>query len=123
VSYETEELEQMALEVIKEHRIPKISYAPAYMPCSKSTFFKRDLHKSDLLKDEVYKNRVDRKLTLIGKMEDSDSASAQIAALKLLADEEEFGRLAGQKIDHTTKGEKVTGFEIVDPNADTAKAD
>jgi hypothetical protein len=41
----------------------------------------------------------------------------------LLADEEEFGRLAGQKIDHTTKGEKVTGFEIVDPNADTAKAD
>ena len=120
MSYETEELEKMALEAIIEHKIPKISYAPAYMPCSESTFFKRDLHKSELLKDEVYKNRIERKLKLIGRMEDSDSASAQIAALKLLADEEEFGRLAGQKIDHTSKGESITGFEIADPNEDTA---
>jgi hypothetical protein len=118
MAYEYEELESLALEAIKKHRLPKISYVVAYIPCSNTTFYERNLNKSDILKEEVYKNRIERKLALVNKMEESDSASAQIAVLKLLADEEEFNRLAGSQIDHTTKGQAVTGFEIVAPDED-----
>lgn len=105
MAYEYEELENMALKAIIEHKLPKITYVVAYLPCAMSTFYDKQLEKSEILKAEIYKNVIERKIKLINKMEQSDSASAQIAILKLYADEEEFSRLSGQNINHTNNGE------------------
>ena len=112
MAYKYEELEEMALSAIKAHKLPKITYVVAYLPCAMSTFYDKELEKSELLKTEVYKNVIERKVKLINRMEESDSASAQIAVLKLYSDEDEFARLCGQQVDHTSKGDKVS-FNVI----------
>ena len=118
MDYETEQLEIMALEAIKKHKIVFFDELSTHMPCHRSTMYNHGLNTIDTIKEELYKNRVSTKVKLRKKWLDSESATTQIALYKLLADENEFNRLCSSQIDHTSKGESITGFEIAPPDED-----
>lgn len=117
--YTTEELEEIALKAIEEHKTPFHSHLISHMPISMATFYNHKLEELESIKTALNKVRTEKKTKILDKMSSSDSASAQIAAYKLLSDDHEFSKLSGQQIDHTSKGEKVQGFNIVPPDDNT----
>ena len=76
------------------------------------------LDKMGIIKDALKKNRISTKKELRNKWREGENATTQVALYKLLADKDEFQRLASSHIDHTSKGQSVTGFEIAPPNED-----
>lgn len=123
MAYNKDELEQLALQAIEEHNTPFISHLVARLPCSSSTFYDLGLEKSESIKDALNKVRVGFKSTLLTNMMASESAAAMIASYKLLSDNVELKALNGQNVDITSKGDKIQGFEIADPNDSEDKTD
>ena len=97
MAYDKGELEKIALEMIEEHKLTKISHLATFMPCSRSTFYDLELDKSDIIKETLYKIRENKKKKMTDKWAESDNATLQIAAFKLMADEDELTRLNSQK--------------------------
>lgn len=80
---------------------------------SRSTAYEYDLDKSDTIKDQLAENRNKAVDYLLQKWIASDNATLQIAAMRIVAEEEDRQRLNQQYIDHTSKNEKIdTKFEI-----------
>jgi len=113
--HDKEELIQLALEAIEEHKPPFISHLLAYLPCSKTAFYELGLNETDSIKDALNRVKVDFKTKILANMMESESATAMIASYKLLSDDIELKKLNGQNVDITSKGDKITGFEIVAP--------
>jgi DNA-directed RNA polymerase specialized sigma54-like protein len=118
MAYSEEELQQEVLRAIEDNELVFFNEIEHYISACKSTLEKRDFHKMGIIKDALAKNRVSTKKELRNKWKDGDNATTQIALYKLLSDEKEFSLLCGQQIDHTSKGNAVTGFEIVAPDED-----
>jgi hypothetical protein len=104
MAYKTEELEKKALAAAKRHKLMFIEHIVAYLPCSKETFYNHKLHESDAIKKIIDSNRIGRKSKMLGKWIDSESNALQIAAMKLIATEEEAHRLSGTKTEIKHKG-------------------
>lgn len=111
MAYDTKELEQMALEAIKEHELVFVGDVMAYLPCVKQTFYDHELDKSDAIKTALYKNRADMKIKMRKKWYESDNATLQIGLMKLIADDDEAHRLNGTKreVKHENKD---TNFKV-----------
>lgn len=60
---------------------------------TKSTLCKWKFHESDDIKELLAKNRAKKKKKMRDKWEDSENATLQLAAYKLMADDEELDRL------------------------------
>ena len=116
--YNTEELERKAIEAIKEHKLMFIAHTVAYLPCSKKTFYDHKLHESNAIKKAIEENRIGKKVELLNNWITKDAAPVlQIAAMKLISDDEEAHRLNGTKreIKHDTK-QKSFKVEVIDHN-------
>lgn len=109
MAYDLVELEKLALDAIEKHKLTKQNQLICYLPCVESTFYKDDLHKSELIKSALEFNKISKKKKLTDKWEESDNATLQIAAYKLMADDDELTRLNSQKIEaeHTLKGSGI----------------
>lgn len=107
MAYNTDELEKKALAAIKRHNLVFIEDVVAYLPCDKTTFYRHECHECNAIKDALAENRVKTKVALRKKWKDSDNATLQVALYKLISEEDEFKRLTGQSVDHTSKGDKV----------------
>jgi hypothetical protein len=118
VAYNKEDLTQEVLCVIEENELVFFNEIEHYIEACKSTLENYGLDKLGIVKGALAKNRVSTKRELRNKWKDSDNATTQIALYKLLSDKDEFSLLCGQQIDHTSKGQSVTGFEIVAPDED-----
>ena len=80
---------------------------------SRQTAYVYELDKSDTIKDQLAENRNKAVDYLLQKWIASDNATLQIAAMRIVAEEEDRQRLNQQYIDHTSKNEKIdTKFEI-----------
>ena len=80
---------------------------------SRQTAYVYELDKSDTIKDKLAENRNKAVDYLLQKWIASDNATLQIAAMRIVAEEEDRQRLNQQYIDHTSKNEKIdTKFEI-----------
>jgi hypothetical protein len=97
MAYEEGELEGLALTAIEENNLTKVSYISAYIPCSQSTFYDLGLEKSEDIKKALYENRIKKKTKLVDKWEASEVPVLQIAAFKLIAEEDELHRLTSAK--------------------------
>lgn len=97
MAYDKGELEKIALKAIKKNKISKVSYVAPYLPCSLATFYNLELEKLESIKEALFQQRINRKKKLVEKWEDSDNATLNIAAFKLLADDDELERLNGDK--------------------------
>jgi hypothetical protein len=94
MAYNTEELYQMALKIIKEREVRTINGLIALMPCEKATFynhFNTELDKLNHIKRELNKKKVEGKERLIRMMGSitHGSPAERIFLYKLWADEEE----------------------------------
>lgn len=94
MAYKYEELEQQAIEAINEHELVFVTEVPTYLQCSTSTFYDKELEKSEHIKDALNKNRVERKQKMRNKWYDSDNATLQMGAMKLLSTPEELRKLS-----------------------------
>lgn len=107
MSIKNEDIIKIALEAIKEHEIAMITYVMPYLPCSQSTFYDKGLEKTEEIKAALFENKIKRKQKLLNKWEKSDNATLNIAAFKLLADEDELRRLNSEKAKEENEGIKV----------------
>ncbi len=105
MAYNTNELEQQALEAIKEHGLVFIEEVVSFLPCDKKTFYNHNLHEFHSIKEAIEYNKVSKKAKLRKNWEHSENATLNISLYKLLANEEELMRLSVQKIHQETKQE------------------
>lgn len=125
MAYNTKDLYDKALLLIKKHKLFFINDIVQFLPCTRATFYEHFPAHSDklnTLKELLEANKIEVKAGLRAKMLKSRSSSDTIALYKLLATDEERRSLSQQYIDHTTKDEKIqpqiTGIEIVRRNAE-----
>ncbi len=99
-------VEKEILEVIEEYKITRITHIFAYYGgISRPTFYAEELDKSDTIKEALEKNRLKACSFLHNKWIQSDNPTLQIAAFKLLCDDDERQKLTQNDV--TTKGEKI----------------
>ena len=114
MGYNTKELEEQALEAIKEHGLVFIEEVVSFLPCDKTTFYAHKLHESNTIKSAILFNKVSKKTKLRRNWEHSENATLNISLYKLLANEEELQRLSVQKVEHSGKdGEKIVPQVII----------
>lgn len=110
--YDTAELEELSVKAIKENELTFVDDIIPFLPCARSTFYSHNLDKSDAIKNELFKTKINTKRKLRKKWEESSSAALQIALYKLLATDEERAILDKQAID----------VNVRDPEKDYKKA-
>lgn len=104
MAYKTEDLEKQALKAIEKNKLMFIEHIVAFLPCDKSTFYSHKLHESNAIKKAVEEMRIGKKTKMLSNWIDSDSNALQIAAMKMIATEEEAHRLSGTKSEVKHKG-------------------
>lgn len=104
MAYKTEDLEKQALKAIEKNKLMFIEHIVAFLPCSKKTFYEHKLHESNAIKKAVEEMRIGKKTKMLSNWIDSDSNALQIAAMKMIATEEEAHRLSGTKSEVKHKG-------------------
>lgn len=86
--------------LISEHKLFFIEDIVSFLPLSKTTFYDFFPPESDELnelKNLLDKNRISVKTSMRRKWQDAESASLQIALMKLICTDEEAHRLNGTK--------------------------
>jgi len=100
MAYNTEELEQQAIEAITKHNLIFIDEVVSFMDCSRSTFYERGLDKSDILKELILKNKNEMKAGLRKKWYVSENPTVQIVLYKLIGTDDEGDKINNQRIRH-----------------------
>jgi hypothetical protein len=95
------------LKVIQDYQIGCYTHAFAYTSFSQPTAYIYELEKLEAIKSAIAKNRASHKAYMLKKWIDSDNATLNLAAFRLLAEPEEHRMLNQSYIDHTTKGDKI----------------
>ena len=78
-----------------------------YKACSRATAYNHNLDKLDSIKEALYQNRRKGVVSMVAKWLNSDNATLQIAAMRLLCEPDEHKRLNQQYQDITTDGQKI----------------
>jgi len=97
MSYDTNELEQEALDAIDKYKLFFIEDVVAYVSCSRATFYNHGLDKLDTIKDALSKNKINIKVSMRNKWYQSESATLQVALMKMIATDDEAHRLNGSR--------------------------
>ncbi len=100
MAYKTEELLKQAIDAITEHKLIFIDEVVSFMDCSRSTFYEKELDKSDMLKELILKNKNEMKSGLRKKWYNSDNATVQIVLYKLIGTDDEGDKINNQRIRH-----------------------
>ena len=95
--YNTDKLEQEALEAIEKYRLFFIEDVVVYVSCSRATFYNHGLDKLDTIKEALAKNKIDIKVSMRNKWFLSESATLQVALMKMIATDDEAHRLNGSR--------------------------
>lgn len=114
MAYDKAEILEQAKKAIEENELTTIAEVLTYLPCSESTLYETEGWKSEVLEPikkvlEIKKTSLKAKMKREWRKSDSNP-TLQIAAFKLIADEEEMARLSTSinKNEHTGKnGEKL----------------
>ncbi len=113
------EHEKAILETIAKNPIFKFKDIFVYYNgCSRATAYNHNLDKLDSIKEALYSNRRKGVSSLLAKWLASDNATLQLAAMRMICDQEEHRSLNQNYSDITTKGEKI---EVSDPFAQIRK--
>ena len=105
--YKTEDLKKLAIEALKKHKLTTIEQVVSFLPCSMATFYNHKLEELEDIKDLLFKNREQRKIKIVKKMEDGDSVAGLAFAFKLLATEDELRRVNPPKAKEEETEEKA----------------
>lgn len=94
------------MEAIETESICFFEDIELYVAPSKRIMQGWGFHELPAIKEALAKNKVKRKSKMRRKWEDSDNATLQLAAYKLMAEDDELARLTMNKFEHTGKDGK-----------------
>lgn len=117
MAFNKKKIYKLALQIIEEKNILDITELIAFLPCQKSvfyTFFPAESEESEKIKDLISTNKRIACGSLKRKWIGSENATLQIAAYKLMGDEDEVHRLSGTKQETTLKGDKDNPIQFDD---------
>lgn len=97
MAYSKKKLEELALNAIKEHKLTWHDEVVAFLPCTRSTYYNKQMEQLDTIKDAILHNRLEMKAKLKKKWFDSDNPTLSIALMKMIANDEEWDKLNTQK--------------------------
>ncbi len=78
-----------------------------YKEITRQHAYRLDYDKCDDIRELIQHNKRKGVVSMIAKWLKSDNATLQIAAMRLIGDDDERRKLNQQYIDHTTQGEKL----------------
>src|SRR5690606_31841845 len=113
--------EKELLKIIEERKIMFFNHVFAYASFSSSTAYNHGLEKLDTIKDALAKNRASGVTYMLNKWIGSDNATLQIAAMRIIADEEIRRSLNQQYIEQTIKEQPLFNIDVKetpDPKSD-----
>jgi hypothetical protein len=99
MAYNKEELEKQILKAIEENELTFFNEIPLYIAPTLSTLYEWEFEKSEAIKNLLEQNKVRQKSKMRRKWRESDNPALQIAAFKLLADDEEMKKLTMTKVE------------------------
>jgi hypothetical protein len=111
MAYDKQEIFDTAKSAIVKNKLIFMDEVPAFLPCSRSTFydyFPDSSDELDALKALISINKTQIKTSMRSKWYKSNAPALQMALYKLIATPDEHKALQMNYTDHTTKGEKVT---------------
>ena len=98
MAYDRDDIKQQILYAIDENKLSNFGDVAAFIKPARGTLYTWEFDKDDDIKRALEQNGIRRKIKIIRKLEESDNATMLIAALKLLADDDELNRLNTQKV-------------------------
>lgn len=107
MEYTYEELEQDAINAIEEHGLFNYSQLIGFLPCSRSTFYNRELDRSNTIKLALKVSRAKEFSKAFDRIRVNESATAQIAVLKVLGDQDIRDALNGRVEEKVVKEVRV----------------
>lgn len=99
------------MRVIREEKLTFFNDLSLFIEPTMSTLYEWEFEKSETIKAELGKNRLASKKKMRRKWEDSDNATLQLAAYKLIADKEELESLTVNKVDN--RNTYPEGFKVI----------
>jgi len=106
MAYNQKEIFNKALKVITKNNLYFIEDVVAFLPCDKTTFyrfFEVESNEYNAIKELLDQNRINAKVGLRKKWNDSDNATLQIGLYKLIGSEDERKKLNSAYIDQKTE--------------------
>ena len=95
--YSKADLIKRSLKLINELELTFVDDLASFLPCSRSTFYNHGLHKLDAIKEALYDQKARDKYEMRKNWKESENATLQIGAYKLLANDDELERLNNSK--------------------------
>ena len=100
MAYDKEEILQKCIKAIEEYKCTTFDEMSLYVEPSRETLYQWELHKSDIIKEAIGKQKIIAKSRMKKNWQDHEAAPAlQIAAFKLMADDDELEKLVINKSD------------------------
>ena len=117
--FDIPDLIKKSLEAIKKHELVFVYDIIAYLPCSRSLFYEKNLDKLDEIKDALAENKSKIKQKLRSKWGESNAPALQLAYYKLLAEDTERKALSTSYMETKQKHQtedlsKFTDTELLD---------
>lgn len=111
-----EKYKKELLEAIKKHKLMRFDHAfGGFVSFSRRTAYDYGLHELHDIKEALFQNRSKGVNYLIQKWINSDNATLQVAAMRMICESEDHQRLNQQYTDVTSGGKEI---KIILPNAD-----
>lgn len=85
-----------------------------YKGCSRATAYNHGLDRLDSIKEAIYSNKRRGATTLLNKWLVSENPTLQLAAMRLVADDDERKKLSINHTDVTTNGKDIKAFNLPD---------
>lgn len=98
MAYKKEQVVSQILKAIEKHKITFFDEICLYVEPALSTLYSWKLEEIEDIKAALAKNKISRKSKMRNKWEQSENATLQIAAYKLIADDEEIAKLNTSKV-------------------------
>jgi hypothetical protein len=102
MAYDREDVIMQALRVIDDEQITRVTDLVAYLPISRATFYNWELDKLDVFQEKVNEIKISLKNKMKRKWIEGDNPALQIAAFKLIAEDDEVDKVTLTKVKNET---------------------
>ncbi len=102
--YDKEKIHEQCLTAIRDEKLTFFADLAMYVEPTLSTLYEWGFEQSEDIKNALSRNKLASKRKMRRKWEDSDNATLQLAAYKLIADKEEIDALTMNRVDANLNG-------------------
>lgn len=120
MAYDKDEILAKCLKVIEQHKCTTFDEMSLYVEADRSTLYLWGFDKIDDIKEAIGKQKVIAKSRMKKNWQSEEAAPAlQIAAFKLMADDDEFNKLTTNKSDINANVTNLPAINLITPEGGT----